>query len=107
MLFLDVRDLVLITQGNAFTPNNQWQTCSGKLQCGCHREGVVNKRQRRAMRVHSCARVLSNQGELMGFDLRLGIVGTHTAYNRKPGTLILCSSVTPCKHSLGIWRVQD
>lgn len=82
------------------------ETCSRELQYGCHGEGMVNKRQIKSMKVQSCAQVLSNQAELMGFELRLGIVGSHTAYNRKPGTLTLCSSVTPCKHSLRTWRVQ-
>lgn len=40
------------------------ETCSRELQCGCHREGVVNKRQRKVIRVQSCAQVLPNEAEL-------------------------------------------
>lgn len=83
------------------------ETCSRELQCGCHEEGVVNKRQRKAMKVQSCAQVLSHQAQLMGFELRLGIIASHAAYNRKPGALTLCSSVTPCKYSLRTWREQS
>lgn len=47
------------------------------------------------MRVQSCAQVLSNQADLMGSELRLVIIGSHTAYNRirSPQSLLLSGTL--------------
>lgn len=40
MLVLDVSNLILTTQKNAFTPKYRWETCSRELLCGCQQGGL-------------------------------------------------------------------
>lgn len=96
MLFLDVSDLILTAQGNAFSPKYRWETCSRELLCGCQQGGFGEPEAEEGHMGVWLHWSLSTQAELMGFELRCGgIIGSllTTEETRGPHSLLFSATL--------------